>query len=82
MNQRVRRHRDILERYRETVTLHVTGVRTDGSTVDLTTAVTWSSGNTRVATISANGVVTGVAKGATIRASSAGLTGVSFVIVT
>src|SRR5256714_1122575 len=46
-------------------------------------AVTWSSGNTAAATVSASGVVTGVAAGsATITAASSGKSGTSTITVT
>lgn len=52
--------------------LQAQGVLGDGSIVDLTGAVTWTSSNEQAATVSAGGVVTAVAVGdATITASDA-----------
>jgi hypothetical protein len=53
-----------------------TGTYSDGSTQNLTTSVTWTSATTAVATISANGLATGVAQGTSqISATTAGVTG-------
>jgi YD repeat-containing protein len=46
-----------------TQTFIATGVLNDGSTVDVSEGVTWSSGTTAVATINTFGVATGVAAG-------------------
>ncbi len=65
-----------------TVALQATGVYTDGTTVDLTGSATWSSGNTKVATVSAAGVVTGVADGVTtIKASASAISAVTLLRV-
>jgi uncharacterized protein YjdB len=48
-----------------TATFGAVGVFSDGSSRDLTSAVTWSSSRTDVATVDATGVVTGVAAGDT-----------------
>lgn len=51
------------------------GAYSNGSSQDLSSVVNWSSSNTAVATVSVNGLVSGVAAGtATIRASYGGLT--------
>jgi hypothetical protein len=53
-----------------TTAFRANGTYENGSTVDLTSVVTWSSGLTSVATINTKGFVTGIAKGtATIRAT-------------
>jgi WD40 repeat protein len=53
-----------------------TGTYSDSSTQDLTNQVAWTSSNTDVATISANGLATGAGVGsATILASLSGVTG-------
>src|SRR6266571_2931051 len=55
---------------------NATGTYSDGSTLDVTSSATWISSNTGVATITAGGLATGVAKGTSqISASSAGATG-------
>ena len=46
-----------------TTPLHASGLYSDGSTKDLTSDVTWSSADSKTATVSAAGVVTGVANG-------------------
>ena len=51
--------------------LHATGTFSDGSVVDLTSLVSWSSSNPSVASINANGIAMGVlAGGTTITATS------------
>jgi uncharacterized protein YjdB len=53
-----------------------TGIRTDGSTQNLTNQVTWASANIAVATISSTGLATAVANGtSSITATLNGLTG-------
>jgi trimeric autotransporter adhesin len=53
-----------------------TGNYSDGSSADLTSLVTWTSSSTGVATISASGLVTGLAAGpTTISASLGGVSG-------
>src|SRR5205823_3807949 len=53
-----------------------TGTYTDGSTLDVTSSVTWVSSTTSVATITAGGLATGAAPGTSqISATSAGVTG-------
>lgn len=50
--------------------LKATGVFSDGATTDLTTQVAWVSANTRIFTINADGVVTGLIQGeATVSAT-------------
>ncbi|MBC3921114.1 Ig-like domain-containing protein [Undibacterium sp. CY18W] len=50
-----------------------TGTYSDGSNVNITNSVTWSSGTTPIATILSSGVATGISAGTTIiTASSAG----------
>ncbi len=48
-----------------TLQFTATGAYSDGSSQDITTAVTWSSTNPGIATISAGGLSTGVASGST-----------------
>lgn len=59
------------------------GTRSDGSTQDLTTAATWSSSNTTVATVNASGVVTGLKGGGplTLTATYAGISGTASLTV-
>ncbi len=65
-----------------TVQLQAVGVYLDGSTINLTSAVTWQSSDTNKATVTA-GLVTGVASGsATITATLGSLVGSSSVTVT
>jgi len=60
-----------------------TGTYSDGSTQNLTSAVTWSSTNTSVATITAGGLATAVATGTTtIMATSGSVTGMTGLTVT
>jgi uncharacterized protein YjdB len=55
--------------------LSLTATYSDGSSGALTTGVTWTSSNTLVATVNAQGLVTAIAVGtSTITASAAGLT--------
>ncbi len=55
---------------------NATGTYSDGSTLDLTSSAKWVSSNAGVATITAGGLATGVAKGTSqISAASAGVTG-------
>jgi trimeric autotransporter adhesin len=59
-----------------TTPLKAIGYYTNGNNLDVTNSVTWSSSNTAAGTVSAQGVVTGVAAGSsTITASSAGVSG-------
>jgi len=65
-----------------TVSLHVTGTYSDGSTKDLTPSVTWSSSDPNAASVSASGVATGVATGVvTVTARSGSLAGSATVTV-
>ena len=60
-----------------------TGAYSDGTSVDISNIVTWSSGNTAVATVVSPGVATGVSVGAaTITASSGGKSGAATLTVT
>jgi len=60
-----------------------TGVYTDGSSVNLTSAVTWASSNLSRATISTGGRLTGVATGdVTVSASLQGITGSTTATIT
>jgi hypothetical protein len=70
-----------------TQALQVTGVLSDGTSLDLTAAVTgttYSSSNTALATVSVAGVVSGVASGGplTVTATNAGVSGTCTVKVT
>jgi len=63
--------------------LQATGTYTDGSTLDLTGAVTWSTGSLTVAKVNAQGVAIGVAVGnTTVTASSGGISGTTTLGVT
>jgi uncharacterized protein YjdB len=65
-----------------TVSLHVTGTYSDGSTKDLTSSVTWSSSDPNAASVSASGLATGVATGVvTVTARSGSLSGSATVTV-
>ena len=65
-----------------TVSLHVTGTYSDGSTKDVTPSVTWSSSDPNAASVSASGVATGVATGVvTVTARSGSLAGSATVTV-
>ncbi len=55
-----------------TVGLHAMGSYSDGSTKDLSSSATWTSSDPNVATVSAAGVVTGVASGAATIAAKSG----------
>jgi uncharacterized protein YjdB len=60
-----------------------TGTYSDGSTQNLTGAVSWSSSNTSVATVTGSGVASGVGVGAsTIQAASGSVTGSTTLTVT
>jgi phospholipase C len=60
-----------------------TGTYTDGSTQDLTTAVTWTSSNPAVASINSGGLATGLAGGSsTITATSGSITNSTALAVT
>ena len=60
----------------ETMVLDVTGTFSDGTVQDLTSQVSWASASSSVATISAGGVASGLALGAsTIAATLGGVTG-------
>ena len=60
-----------------------TGTFTDDSSLDLTTAATWTSSTTTVATIGSTGLVTAVGQGTTtITATSAGVSGSTVFTVT
>jgi uncharacterized protein YjdB len=66
-----------------TVQLTATGSYDDGTTKDLTATATWSSATTTVATVSAAGLATGVAKGpSVITATSGAVSGTTMVTVT
>lgn len=54
------------------VQLGATGLYSDGSTLDLTDQVTWSSGTLSVATVSGTGLATGVAAGSSLVAAAMG----------
>jgi hypothetical protein len=45
--------------------LKATGTKSDGSTIDLTKLVTWTSADTKTLTVNANGLATGLVKGST-----------------
>jgi hypothetical protein len=64
--------------------LSATGHYSDGSTKDLTAAVTWSSANTSVVTMNTTGLATGVAQGGpvTITAALNGVSGTTPLTVT
>ena len=53
-----------------TVQMTATGYFTDGTPVNMTTQVAWQSDNTSIATVDANGVVTGVQDGGPITISA------------
>ncbi len=64
-----------------TVQLNVTGTKADGSTT--TPSVTWTTGNSAIATVSSGGLVTGVGAGTTtVTATSGSVTGTTTVLVT
>jgi uncharacterized protein YjdB len=66
----------------ETQQFTATGTYNDGTTADLTTAVTWKSSNMKVATISASGLAKGVAGGTVmITASQGGIKGTAMLTV-
>jgi uncharacterized protein YjdB len=66
-----------------TVTLHAMGSYTDGSSKDLSSSATWTSSDTKIATVSTSGVVTGVASGAaSITAKSGAFTSSAAITVT
>ncbi len=54
------------------VQLHATGSYSDGSTKDLTSQVTWSSGNASVSTVSASGLVSTLAPGVAVVSATSG----------
>ncbi len=59
-----------------TVQLTATATYSDNSTADVTAAATWTAAHTTVATVSTDGLVTGVASGSTtIRAAVSGVSG-------
>jgi uncharacterized protein (TIGR03437 family) len=61
---------------RTTLQLAATGTYGDGSTQNVTNAVSWSSSNTAIATVNSSGLVTGVSAGSsTITATSGLVTG-------
>jgi hypothetical protein len=63
--------------------MSLTGAYSDGSTATLTSGVTWSAASPSIATISVNGLVTGVAPGATtVSASIDGMTATAALTVT
>jgi uncharacterized protein YjdB len=56
--------------------LTATGILSDGTHADITSEVTWTSGNTAIATVTASGLATGIAVGSTtLSASALGVTG-------
>jgi PKD repeat protein len=62
--------------------LRATGTYTNGSTADLTAAVTWSSSDPSVASVDAGGLATGVAPGSvTVTATSGTVTAVAYLEV-
>ncbi len=65
-----------------TLQFHATGTNSDGTTQDLTNAVTWSSSSAAVATINASGLVTGQGTGSTtITATGNGVSGAATLTV-
>jgi len=65
-----------------TVSLHATGMYSDGTTKDLTPSVTWSSSDSNVASVSSAGVATGVTTGVvTVTALSGAFAGSATVTV-
>lgn len=63
--------------------LNATATYNDGSTGSVTSAVTWASSSASIATVSAGGMVTGVAAGsATVMASLSGVNGTAPITVT
>ena len=66
-----------------TVQMTAFGIFSDGSKLDLTNTVAWTSSSTAVATVSPAGLATGVAVGtATITATTAGVSGSTLLTVT
>jgi len=66
-----------------TVSLHALGSYSDGSSKDLTSSAAWSTSDPKTATVSAAGVVTGVAAGAaTVTATSGTFTSSATITVT
>jgi uncharacterized protein YjdB len=63
-----------------TVSLHAMGTYSDGSTKDLTSSVTWSSSDPKIASVSAAGVATGLATGVATVAAHSGTLGASATI--
>ncbi len=64
-----------------TVQLSATGTRADGSTT--TPSVTWTTGNSAIATVTSGGLVTGVGAGSTtVSATSGSVVGTTSVLVT
>lgn len=60
-----------------------TGTYSDGTSINMTSSVTWTSGTTAVATVSASGLVTGIAAGSSvITATSGGISGSAIFSVT
>jgi len=65
------------------VTLQAMGSYSDGTTKDLSSSATWTSSDSKIATVSTAGVVTGVASGAaTIAAKSGAFTSSAAITVT
>jgi uncharacterized protein YjdB len=63
--------------------LQAYGTYSDGSTIDLTSAVNWTSSNSSVVSLSSSGVATGIAVGTVnVSASLGGTTGQSTVTIT
>lgn len=64
-------------------TFQANGVYSDGTSVDVTSQVAWSSGNTSIATITATGTATALSEGTTsISATYGGVTGAADLKVT
>ena len=62
--------------------LTATGIYSDGSTRDLTTAVTWSSAAASIASVNSTGMAVSVAQGAvTVSAATGGITGTAGITV-
>ena len=66
-----------------TLQLTATGIYSDGISVDITSSAVWSSADTLIATVNADGVVSGITSGsAIITATSAALSATTTVTVT
>jgi hypothetical protein len=66
-----------------TLQLTATGIYSDGISVDMTSSAIWSSSDTLIATVNADGIVSGIASGSTIiTATSAALSATTNVTIT